>query len=228
MKNDDKSNRLEEIEKLKNTLNIVKRKVYEIKKEKDPNLDYSKFSKDYENTTDMIDLLLIVKVFEEEMNKLINLEENAEKKAILTKYRDNGIIHILKRAEKKENSLKFSLANIFVFFIHFIELYALSVISFGILSYTLVVPTWYIFVFSGLTGLLFMLTDIFSRSIRVFAYDPFFSIKLIIFFGLLMILINNFIFEIFESGVLWIILLLILSILHRITSKTIHRIWFRY
>ena len=40
--------------------------------------------------------------------------ENAEKKAILTKYRDNGIIHILKRAEKKENSLKFSLANIFV------------------------------------------------------------------------------------------------------------------
>ena len=39
MKNDDKSNRLEEIEKLKNTLNIVKRKVYEIKKEKDPSLD---------------------------------------------------------------------------------------------------------------------------------------------------------------------------------------------
>ncbi len=223
MKQDDKSDVLVKIEQ---ALESMKKRLYEIKKEDNPNLDWDKFSKNFDSMKDVSDAMLKNKLFQEEMDKLIELENDINNRRLLAEVKDT--IDFVTLPKQKKMYFPSFLTRFMVLFMHFIVSYLISLIVFGMFSSFLCLPVWYVFVLSPITAILFMICDLPSKSIKVFMYDPFLSYKLLVVFTGIMIFINQVLYQIFDSSIIWLLFIVIAGILIKITNRFVHRIWWRY
>ena len=223
MKQEKKSDVLIKIEE---ALESMKKRLYEIKKEENPSLDWKKFSKDFDSMKDSSDALLKNQLFQEEIDKLINLEPDFENQKLLEAVKSSIDFNHLK--EEKKKYFPSFIVKALVFISHFIVIYFLSIIVYGIFSSELIIKPYYIFVLAAINALALMFCEIPQKSIKLFIYDPFLSYKFIVTYILLMIFINGAFYHIFESSLIWIIFIPFVVFLNRITGRNIHKIWWRY
>lgn len=221
MKKDEKSDVLKKIEQ---ALDSMKKRLYDIKKQDNPSLDWKKFSKDFDSMKDKSDALLKNQLFKEEIDKIIQAETNNDNKYLLNEIKDN----INFEGISKGVNIPPIISNIIVLLTRFIAFYFISVISFCLFSNFIVIPIHYIFLLSLSSSLLFMLCDLPSKSINAFIYDPFLSYKIIFLLIIIMMFINHEIYQIFESSIIWIIYIPLCMFLHNILGRNIHKIWWRY
>ena len=223
MKQDDKS---EVLKKIEQAVESMKKRLYEIKKEDDPSLDWKKFSKDFDSMKDTSDAVLKNKLFREEIEKIIQAETNNDNRFLLNEIKDS--INFESMEKKNGIILPIFLSNILVILARFMAFYFISVITFGLFSSFIVVPVYYIFILSLSSALLFMLCDLPTKSITAFIYDPFLSYKLVALLIIIVMFINSEYYQIFESSVIWLIFIPLCMFLHNILGRNIHRLWWRY
>jgi hypothetical protein len=218
---DDKSDVLKKIEQ---AVESMKKRLFDIKKQENPSLDWKKFSKDFDSMKDKSDALLKNKLFKEEIEKIIQAETNSDNKFLLNELKDT--INFESIDESK--GMPLFLSNILLLLTRFAAFYFISVITFCLFSSFIVVPIYYIFLLSLSMSLLFMLCDMPSKSIRAFIYDPFLSYKLIIILVIITMFVNHEFYQIFESSIIWMIYIPLCMFLHNILGRNIHKIWWRY
>ena len=223
MKHDEKSDVLKKIEE---AVESTKKRMYEIKKENNPNLDWNIFSKKFDSMKDSADMSLKDKLFREEIDKIIENEMDLENKILLNSFKE--IIGFQIVDISKESKIKKFITKVALMLAHYFTFYFISVIVFGLFSYNLVVPIWYIFLLSLITSTLFMLCDMPTGKIKAFIFDPFFKYKLLITYILIMFFINEAFYKIFEASAIWIFYIVISTILHDISARNIHKLWWRF
>ena len=223
MKHDDTSDVLKKIEE---AIESMKKRMYEIKKENNPSLDWNSFCKNFDSMNDSNDVSLKNKLFQEEIDKIISLEMNLEHRRLLNSIKASINFETLKI--KEENKITLFISKILIILAHFVCNYFISVVVFGLLSYFIIIPIWYIFLLSLITATLFMLCEMPSRNIKAFIYDPFLPYKLLITYMLIMIFINMSMYQIFESSLIWLLFIIISAFLNKILSRNIHKIWWKF
>lgn len=214
------------LKKIEEAVEQTKKRLYEIKKENDPKLDWNKFSKSFDTLKDKSDAVLKNKLFQEEIEKIIQMETDENNKLLLSSIKDAIDFETL--PEQKKIYFPPFFVNILLLLTRFIAFYFISVITFGLFSYFLVVPIWYLFLLSLITSLLFMLCDYPTRSIKTFIYDPFLSHKVVILLIIIMMFINHEFYQIFDSSIIWIIYIPLGLFLHNVLGRNIHKLWWRY
>ena len=223
MKHDETSYVLKKIEE---ALDKMKKRMYEIKKENNPNLDWNSFCKKFDSMNDSSDISLKNKLFQEEIDKIIQVELNSENKRLLVTVKDAIDFETIEI--RKENKISSFILKTAVLLAHFLVFYITSVIVFGIFSSFLCVPVWYIFLLSLITSTLFMLCDMPSKNIKAFIFDPFLSYKLLVLYMLIMMFINITFYQVFESSILWMLFIALVAFINKILSRNIHKLWWRY
>lgn len=214
------------MKKIEHAIEETKKKLFEIKKEKNPNLDWNKFSNNFNLFKADSDLMLKNRLFSDVIDEMIKNETDENTILTLTAAKQNASLIITNKFENRQAHVIFTKA--IVVLVHFFVYYVLSVITFGLFSYYLVINIWYIFLLSLITSTLFMLCDLPSRSIQAFIFDPFLTYKLLITYILIMIFINSAFYRMFETSAIWIIFIPIVAFLHKILGRNIHKLWWRY
>ena len=218
----DKSDVLKKIEQ---AVESMKKRLYDIKKQDNPSLDWKKFSKDFDSMKDKSDALLKNQLFKEEIDKIIQAETNSDNKFLLNELKDSINFESI---DSDSKTIPLFLSNILLLLTRFTAFYFISVITFCLFLNFVVVPVYYVFLLSLSMSLLFMICDMPSRSIKTFIYDPFLSYKLIILLIIIAVFINYEFYQIFESSIIWMIYIPLCMFLHNILGRNIHKIWWRY
>ena len=214
------------LKKIEEAVDQTKKRLFEIKKENDPNLDWKKFSKSFDTLKDKSDAMLKNKLFQEEIEKIIQAETDSNTKLLLSSIKDAIDFETL--PDEKKKYFPSFIVKALVLITRFMAFYFISVITFGLFSYFLTTPIWYIFLLSLITSLLFMLCDLPSRSVLSFIYDPFLSLKVTILLIIIMMFVNHEFYQIFDSSIIWLIFIPLCLFLHNILGRNIHKLWWRY
>ena len=221
-----RDNKSDVLKKIEQAVDSMKKRLYEIKKQENPTLDWKKFSKDFDSMKDKSDALLKNQLFKEEIEKIIQAETNNDNRFLLNEIKDS--INFESMEAEKGIKLPAFISNILVILARFTAFYFISVITFGLFSNFIVVPIYYIFILSLSTALLFMLCDLPTKSITAFIYDPFLSYKLIVLLIIICMFVNSEYYQFFESSIIWLIFIPLCMFLHNILGRNIHRLWWRY
>ena len=99
MKHDDTSDVLKKIEE---AIESMKKRMYEIKKENNPSLDWNSFCKNFDSMNDSNDVSLKNKLFQEEIDKIISLEMNLEHRRLLNSIKASINFETLKIKEENK------------------------------------------------------------------------------------------------------------------------------